>query len=124
MKKTTLLAVLLTMALVAAVPAVAQISGGDPTIAPGQVAGQYDNSTCEISGVTPFGHVPGEILVLYYSGEIQTLHFEEIASIPDPCERLAAEEAKLQEVRTWPEVRAAGFNNSGQSIDPEPIGPG
>lgn len=124
MKKTTLLAALLTMVLVASVPAVAQISGGDPNVAPLQVAGQYDNSACEISGATPFGHVPGEILVLYHSGEMQTLRFEEIASILDPCERLTAEEAKLQEIRTWPEVRAVGFNGSGQSIDPEPIGPG
>ena len=32
----------------------------------------------------------------------QTLYFEDIANIADPCERFAAEEAKRQETLTWP----------------------
>ena len=46
--------------------------------------------------------------IVYYpipSGT-QLLYFEEIASIPDPCERFAAEEAKRQEILySWPGVK-------------------
>lgn len=75
--------------------------------------------------VTPLNdHSPGEFTVSYSSGEamwaapqenvvhtitnedvpfvtplyLQILRFEDIASIPDPYERLAAEEAKFQEI--------------------------
>jgi hypothetical protein len=40
----------------------------------------------------------------------QLLYFEDIASIPDLEERLSAEEAKRQEILTWPGVQYAGFN--------------
>ncbi len=42
--------------------------------------------------------------------ELQTLYFEDIANIADPCERFAAEEAKRQEILTWPSVEDAGYN--------------
>jgi len=40
----------------------------------------------------------------------QLLYFEDIASIPDLEERLSAEEAKRQEILTWPGVQYAGYN--------------
>src|SRR5215203_2687509 len=40
----------------------------------------------------------------------QQLYFEDIASIPDLEERLSAEEAKRQEILTWPGVQYAGYN--------------
>jgi hypothetical protein len=43
----------------------------------------------------------------------QLLYFEDIASIPDPCERFAAEEAKRQEILTWPGVKYAEYNSIG-----------
>jgi len=43
----------------------------------------------------------------------QVLYFEDIASIPDPCERFAAEEAKRQEILTWPGVKYASYNSLG-----------
>jgi phage-related protein len=43
----------------------------------------------------------------------QALYFEDIASIPDPCERFAAEEAKRQEILTWPGVKYAEYNSLG-----------
>ena len=43
----------------------------------------------------------------------QVLSFEDIVSIPDPCERLAAEEAKRQEILTWPGVKYANYNSLG-----------
>ena len=43
----------------------------------------------------------------------QALYFEDIASIPDPCERFAAEEAKRQEILTWPGVKYAEYNSIG-----------
>jgi len=42
---------------------------------------------------------------------MQTLYFEDIASIQDPCERFAAEEAKRQEILTWPGVKDAAYNS-------------
>jgi hypothetical protein len=51
----------------------------------------------------------------------QLLYFEDIASIPDPCERFAAEEAKRQEVLTWPGVKYASYN--GLSGIDDPVGP-
>lgn len=42
--------------------------------------------------------------------EAQTLYFEDIANIPDPCERFAAEEAKRQEISVWPGVKYAEYN--------------
>jgi hypothetical protein len=43
----------------------------------------------------------------------QLLYFEDIASIPDPCERFDAEEAKRQEILTWPGVKYAEYNSLG-----------
>jgi hypothetical protein len=43
----------------------------------------------------------------------QELYFEDIASIPDPCERFAAEEAKRQEILTWPGVKYAEYASIG-----------
>ncbi len=50
--------------------------------------------------------------------EMQTLYFEDIASIADPCERFAAEEAKRQEILTWPGVESAGYNSIAIIDDP------
>ena len=43
----------------------------------------------------------------------QLLYFEDIASIPDLQERLSAEEAKRQEILTWPGVQYAQYNHLG-----------
>jgi hypothetical protein len=43
----------------------------------------------------------------------QLLYFEDIASIPDSCERFAAEEAKRQEILTWPGVKYAEYASIG-----------
>ena len=43
----------------------------------------------------------------------QLLYFEDIASIPDPCERFAAEETRRQEILTWPGVKYAEYNSIG-----------
>jgi hypothetical protein len=44
----------------------------------------------------------------------QELYFEDIASIQDPCERFAAEEAKRQEILySWPGVKYAEYNSIG-----------
>lgn len=51
--------------------------------------------------------------------EAQTLYFEDIANIADPCERFAAEEAKRQEILTWPGVEYAGYNYY-QYVTPAP----
>lgn len=51
----------------------------------------------------------------------QLLYFEDIASIADPCERFAAEEAKRQEILTWPGVKYASYN--GYAVIDEPVGP-
>ena len=50
--------------------------------------------------------------IVYYPNYAQTLYFEDIASIADPCERFAAQEAKLQEILAWPGVKIAGNNIS------------
>jgi hypothetical protein len=52
---------------------------------------------------------------LYYTipNGMQRLYFEDIASIPDPCERFAAEEAKRQEILTWPGVKYAEYASIG-----------
>ena len=43
----------------------------------------------------------------------QLLYFEDIVSIPDPCERFAAEETRRQEILTWPGVKYAEYNSIG-----------
>ncbi len=48
--------------------------------------------------------------IVYYPDYRQYLRFEDIASIPDPCERFAAEEAKLQEILTWSGVMGAHYD--------------
>lgn len=82
----------------------------------------------------PSDHAPGELMVQYYSEEAmwaapqenvvhtspiyydypsyrQLLRFEDIASIADPCERFAAEEAKRWEIiYSWPGVQYAEYN--------------
>ena len=52
---------------------------------------------------------------VYYPIPISTqlLYFEDIASIPDPCERFAAEETRRQEILTWPGVKYAEYNSIG-----------
>jgi hypothetical protein len=52
---------------------------------------------------------------VYYPIPISTqlLYFEDIASIPDLQERLSAEEAKRQEILTWPGVQYAQYNHMG-----------
>ncbi len=45
---------------------------------------------------------------------MQVLYFGDIASISDPCERFAAEEAKRQEILySWPGVKYAEYNSIG-----------
>ena len=122
MKKLMLVVVMLAMVLVAVVPALAQDGEFDviPTEEP--------VATCDTGSL-----IPGEFVVYYYSEEemwaapqenvidtsvyeptptyfyyMQTLYFEDIASISDPCERFAAQEAKLQEILAWPGVKIAG----------------
>jgi hypothetical protein len=52
----------------------------------------------------------------------QTLYFEDIASIADPCERFAAEEAKRQKILySWPGVKYASYN--GIAIIDDPVDP-
>jgi hypothetical protein len=51
----------------------------------------------------------------------QVLYFEDIASILDPCERFAAEEAKRQEISSWPGVKYAEYN--GLAFIDSPVGP-
>ena len=51
----------------------------------------------------------------------QLLYFEDIASMADPCERFAAEEAKRQEILTWPGVKYASYNGLGGIV--EAVGP-
>ena len=117
MKKLMLVVVmLLAMVLAGAVPALAQLA--EEPVAP-----------CEAG---PFSLIPGQFDVYYYSEEemwaapqenvidtrvydyapypyqMQTLYFEDIANIADPCERFAAQEAKLQEILAWPGVKIAG----------------
>jgi hypothetical protein len=43
----------------------------------------------------------------------QELYFEDIASISDPCERFAVEEAKRQEILLWPGVKYAEYASVG-----------
>lgn len=92
----------------------------------------YDN--CGNTMLT--NHGPGVFLVGYYSEEamlaapqenvvetfprygwdspyIQLLRFDDIASIEDPYERLVAEDAKGQEILTWPGVRSVSMNTYG-----------
>jgi hypothetical protein len=116
-KKLMLAVVMLAMVLAGAVPALAQLA-------------EEPRAPCETG---PFSLIPGEFVVYYYSEEemwaapqenvidtsvyeptptyfyyMQTLYFEDIASIQDPCERFAAQEAKLQEILAWPGVKIAG----------------
>ena len=97
MKKLGMFVVMLTMVAVAIVPALAQDGEFDVTPAP------EPEATCETG---PFSLIPGQFDVYYYSEEemwaapqenvmytdvyypapryLQTLHFEDIASIADP----------------------------------------
>ena len=52
---------------------------------------------------------------------MQLLYFEDIADIPDPCWRFAAEEAKRQEILTWPGVKYAEYN--GIILIDDPVAP-
>ncbi len=126
MKKMMLVVVMFAMLLVAIVPALAQ--DGEFDVVPAE---EEPTATCATG---PSDRMPGEFSVYYYSEEEmwaapqenvvhsdvyyynpvpyyrQILSFEDIASIPDPCERFAAEEAKLQEILAWPGVKDAGYN--------------
>jgi hypothetical protein len=55
--------------------------------------------------------------------EMQMLYFEDIASIADPCERFAAEEAKRQEILTWPGVSGVDYNIYFYVTDPSTTPP-
>jgi hypothetical protein len=58
--------------------------------------------------------------IVYYPipNGTQVLYFEDIASIADPCERFAAEEAKRQEILySWPGVKYANYNGLQYSND-------
>lgn len=123
-----LIAASLVMTL-ASVPALAaqaiDVVPADPAAAPGQ-----DDPASEPPGATPgvCDHAAGEFLVGYASEEAlraappenvvetfdgilaQHLAFEEIKNIFDPAERLAAEEAKRQELGARPGVAYAEYN--------------
>jgi hypothetical protein len=123
-----LIAASLVMVL-ASVPALAaqatDVVPTDPAAPPGQ-----DDPASEPPGAAPgvCDHAAGEFLVGYASEEAlraappenvvetfdgilaQHLAFEEIKNIPDPAERLAAEEAKRQELGTRPGVAYAEYN--------------
>ena len=53
--------------------------------------------------------------IVYYPilSSMQVLYSEDIASISEPCERFAAEEAKRQEILTWPGVKYAEYASIG-----------
>ena len=58
--------------------------------------------------------------IVYYPipNGTQVLYFEDMASIADPCERFAAEEAKRQEILySWPGVKYASYNGLQYSND-------
>ena len=121
-----LVAVALVTMLAAAVPALAaQANDGVPAgVAP---PGQSEPGP---PGAAPgvCEHAPGEFLVGYVSEEAlraappenvvetldgilaQHLAFEEIKGIPDPAQRLAAEEAKRQQLAARPGVAYAEYN--------------
>jgi hypothetical protein len=50
--------------------------------------------------------------IVYYPTLVyrQTLHFEDIASIPDPCERFAARKRSARRYASWPGVKYAEYN--------------
>lgn len=100
MKKPMLLAAVLGMMLVVAIPALAQDGGFDVTPAP---TSQYDESYCD-------HHIPGEIIVRYDTPEVYTLYFEDLAAIEDPCEQRAATEERVREVLAWPGVHYASVS--------------
>jgi hypothetical protein len=112
--------------MLASVPAQAtNVVPQDPMVPPGQ-----EDLAPEPPGTVPgiCDHAAGEFLVGYASEEAlraalpenvvdtfdgilaQHLAFEEIKNIPDPAERLAAEEAKRQELATRPGVAYAEYN--------------
>ena len=115
--------------VLASVPALAaqatDVVPQDPAAPPGQ-----EDPALEPLGAAPgvCDHAAGEFLVGYASEEalraappenvVQTfdgilaqhLAFEEIKNIPDPAERLAAEEAKRQELGARPGVAYAEYN--------------
>ena len=123
-----LIAASLVMVL-ASVPALAaqatDVVPAEPAAPPGQ-----DGSAPEPPGAAPgvCEHAAGEFLVGYVSEEAlqaappenvvetfdgilaQHLAFEEVKNIPDPAERLAAEEAKRQELEARPGVSYAEYN--------------
>ncbi len=124
-----LIAASLVMVLASAVPALAaqatDVVPADPVAPPGQ-----EDPAPEPPGAAPgvCDHATGEFLVGYASEEAlraappenvvetfdgilaQHLAFEEIKNIPDPAERLAAEEAKRQELGARPGVAYAEYN--------------
>ena len=112
--------------MLASVPAQAtNVVPQDPMVPPGQ-----EDLAPEPPGTVPgiCDHAAGEFLVGYASEEAlhaappenvveifdgilaQHLAFEEIKNIPDPAERLAAEEAKRQELGARPGVAYAEYN--------------
>lgn len=124
-----LIAASLVMVLASSVPALAaqatDVVPANPAAPPGQ-----DGPAPEPPGAAPgvCDHAAGEFLVGYASEEAlraappenvvetfdgilaQHLAFEEIKSILDPAERLAAEEAKRQELGARPGVVYAEYN--------------
>lgn len=150
MKKPTLIVAMLTLVVVAIVPALAQDGGFD--VAPAEEPVATCGWASPPGASDPFDHAPGEFIVSYDSMEamwaapqenvkhqfnnwgwydtetgpvyypipyeMQTLYFEDIESIPDPCERFAAEEAKRQEILSWPGVEYAEYNGIAFIDDP------
>ncbi len=135
-----ILAAVLMMVLGTAAPSPAQEEGeGLPKVGNGAPpAGGCEESSVDCGSdvdVVPEGevydHVPGEFIVGYESEEamlaaprenvvetiplpptifLQRLRFDEIANIADPEERLAAEEAKRQELLSLPGVKYVEYN--------------
>ncbi len=151
MKKPMFVVVMLAMVAVAIVPALAQDGEFDVTPAEEPVApcgwtsptGAYDPSghapgefIVSYDSIEEMWAAPQENVVhtddyrtwyspdtgiVYHPDYRQYLRFEDIASIPDPCERFAAEEAKRMEISAWPGVESVGYN--GIAIVDDPVEP-
>jgi hypothetical protein len=111
MKKVILLAAMIGMLLVVAIPALAQMENSEFDMTP-VPASQYDDSYCD-------HHIPGEIIVRYDAPELSALYFEDLAAIEDPCEQRAATEERVREILTWLGVHYAGVSTYNIDTGPQ-----
>lgn len=108
MKKPMLVVAMLAMVAAVVIPALAKGSTRFQRTSPSypRVLGERETSN-------DWGWHYGGPDGVYYPGPngTQLLYFEDIANIPDPCVRFAAEEAKRQEILySWPGVKYAAYN--------------